>query len=63
LLNDHPDIVTDLKLFRLLVHRMMPASGTKLLHFKTLGGLFLVFGCRIISFFAVCALHGDDVAH
>jgi hypothetical protein len=41
----------------------MPATRTKFLHFQTLGGLFLVFGCRIVSFFAVGALHGDDVAH
>jgi hypothetical protein len=63
LLSDHQSIVPDLKLFRLFMLRVMPASGTKLLHFQTLGGLFLVFGCRIVSFFAVSALHGDDVAH
>jgi hypothetical protein len=43
LLKDHPKSIPDLKLFRLFMYRVMTASGTELLHFQTLCGLFLVF--------------------
>src|SRR5215475_10463313 len=51
-LKDHLMIVTDLELFRLLVHSVVPAPGTKLLHLQTFRRLLFVLVCGVISLFA-----------
>ena len=63
LLKGHQNIVADLKLFRLLMHGVMPASGTEFFHFEPLCRLLFVLVSRVVSLFAVGALHCNDIAH
>ena len=62
-LKDHPEIVHQRRLLRLPMNLVTPASWTKFLHFQAFRGLLFVFGCRVISLFAVGTLHCNDVAH
>src|ERR1700688_3266138 len=50
-------------LFRLAMNFVPPASRAEFLHVQALRGLLFVFGCRVISLFAVGTLHCNDVAH
>ena len=50
-------------LFRLAMHGMRPASPAELFRFQPFRVLLLVLCCRIIAFFAVMTLQGNDVSH
>jgi hypothetical protein len=49
-----------LQLFHFLVRRMLPATVAEFLQFQPLGHGFTVLGLRVIAFFAITALHGND---
>jgi hypothetical protein len=39
---------------------VLPAVGTELFHFETLGGRLLVFGARVVPVLAFLTLERDD---
>ena len=42
---------------------VLATETAKLVEFKFAGSRSLVFCCRVISLFALCASKGDDVSH
>ena len=41
---------------------MLPATLAKLLHLQTIWSGLAILGCRVIAFFAITALHRDDLS-
>ena len=59
----HPEIIPEKGLLRLAVNRVMSAPWAEFLHLQTFSRLLPVLCRRVVSLFAVRALHCDDVPH